>query len=76
MSHAPKLEHLFTLSELVAAGYGSRAKLMLAIKDGRLPAVKIGRLIKVYESDVSKLMEPVPYGPSAEIPATARVVLS
>jgi hypothetical protein len=50
--------HYLTLQEAVALGYGAYSTLRRYIADDRLPAVKIGRRIKVLRVDLDALAAP------------------
>lgn len=51
--------HLLTLQEAVSLGYGAYQTLRKYIADGSLPAVKIGKRVKVLRSDLDALAAPV-----------------
>ena len=57
--------HYLTLQEAVSLGYGAYQTLRTYIADGRLPAVRIGRRVKVLRSDLDKLPVPIATKPVA-----------
>lgn len=59
MTTESKLERLYSLSELAAAGYANRSTLFRMVKDQRIPAVMVGRNIRVRESDLDHVVKPV-----------------
>lgn len=52
-------ERLFSLRELSEMGYGSRRANQAAIREGRVPAVIVGKSYKVAASDLRYLVKPV-----------------
>lgn len=59
MTTESTLERLYDLRELQEAGYGDRSTLTKLIKSEGIPAVRIGRKIKVRESDLPRFFAPV-----------------
>lgn len=61
VTYAPQstAEHYVTLQEAAALGYGAYQTLRKYIAEGRLPAVKIGKRVKVLRSDLDALAVPV-----------------
>ncbi|GAB3563250.1 hypothetical protein [Spelaeicoccus albus] len=52
MATAPALERLYALRQLHDAGYGDRVTLTKRIREGVLPAVKVGNAFKIRERDL------------------------
>lgn len=52
------LSHYLNLTDAVALGYGAYQTLRRYTADGRLPAVKLGRRIKVLRADLDALLVP------------------
>lgn len=72
-----RTERLLTLGELADLGYGSRRANQIAIREGRIPAVVVGRSYKVRESDLYLLTEPAgPRGDAANPSALAARLVS
>lgn len=55
--------HLLSLQEAAARGYAGYSTLRKYIAEGRLPAVKVGSRIKVQQSDLDALIEPISQTP-------------
>ncbi len=60
--------HLYTLQEASDLGYGAYQTLRGYIRDGRLPAVKIGSRVKVRLEDLDALTTPAPSNTTATPP--------
>lgn len=58
MTATPTLERLIPLSELTAAGYGTRPTLTKRINDGSLPAVRVNGGYKIRERDLPLIAVP------------------
>lgn len=53
------ISHRLTVSEVAQLGYGSTSAIRCRIKDGTLPAVRIGNRFEVLRSDLHLLVAPV-----------------
>lgn len=64
-TYSPQSErtHYLTLQEAVAEGFGAYSTLRLWIAQGKLPAYKIGKRVKVLREDLEALAVPVRANP-------------
>lgn len=60
-------ERLYSMKELEELGVGSRRKHLELIREGRLPAVKVGKTYKVRARDLHLLAEPVGPAPTPAV---------
>lgn len=70
-------ERLYSLAELHEAGYGSRRTIAARIREGKLPALKIGNAFKIRESHIHLLGDDpaeVHADAGCEVPAPAAEV--
>lgn len=57
-SNLSTLERLYSLRELYEMGYGHRHTITKLIREGRVPAVKLGNGYKIRERDLRFLRDP------------------
>lgn len=59
VAHLSPSDKLYRLSELAEMGYGSKRSNQKLIARGVLPAVRVGNIVKVRESDLHLLTAPL-----------------
>ena len=67
-------ERYISLQEAVDEGYGAYSTIRMWIDQGKIPAVKAGRRVKIRRSDLEKFVHPIEVSPRAAEVSLARAV--